>query len=116
MATPDALPALAATPLISVMAVLAGAALGGLFYGGLWWTVRRTARFRHPGSSLLGSMLLRMAVTVGGFYIVAGGDWARLLLCLVGFLVARVAVTWLTRLPRAANGRPSVANGARRAP
>ena len=110
MATHDVLAALIDAPLAAAMAVVAGAALGGAFYAGLWWTVRRAATFRHPGLSVLTSLLLRMAITLGGFYLVADGDWARLLLCLVGFLLARVAVTWLTRLPPAAGGPARVAN------
>lgn len=99
MATPDVLAALIAAPLGVAMAVLAGALLGVAFYAGLWWTVRRAATFRHPGLSVLTSLLLRMGVTFGGFYLVADGDWVRLLLCLLGFTLARAAVTWLTRLP-----------------
>ena len=88
-------------------AIAAGFVLGLFFYGGLWWTVRRAAVFRWPAATLLGSALLRMAVALGGFYWVAGSDWRRMLLCLVGFLIARLAVTWATRLPSPAKAQPS---------
>ena len=71
----------------------AGVGLGLLFHGGLWWTVRHVPDFRRPALALLGSALLRMAVALGGFYLVAAGGWWRLLLCLAGFQVARLAVT-----------------------
>jgi F1F0 ATPase subunit 2 len=80
-------------------APISGFMLGLLFYGGLWWTVQHMAEFRRPALTVLGSALLRMAVVLGGFYGVAGADWLRLLLCLAGFLVARLAVTWATRRP-----------------
>jgi F1F0 ATPase subunit 2 len=112
MATHDLLAALTAAPLGAAMAVAAGAVLGGVFYAGLWWTVRRAASFRHPGPSVLASLLLRMAITLGGFYLVADGDWLRLLFCLLGFMVARAAVTWLTCLPPSTR----VAHRARHAP
>jgi F1F0 ATPase subunit 2 len=80
-------------------AIAAGFVLGALFYGGLWWTVRHAADFHRPALIVLGSALLRMAAAWGGFYAVAGGEWSRVLLCLLGFLVARLAVTWATRLP-----------------
>jgi F1F0 ATPase subunit 2 len=32
-----------------------------------------------------------------GFYFVAQGRWQRLLLCLFGFVIARLVVKWLTR-------------------
>jgi F1F0 ATPase subunit 2 len=116
MAIPEALAALVATPIESVAAVLAGGALGLLFYAGLWWTVRRAASFRRPGLGILASMLLRMAVALGGFHLVGGRDWARLLLCLAGFVLARAAVIRLTRLPPLANGQGRAPTGIRHAP
>jgi hypothetical protein len=38
-----------------------------------------------------------MSIALAGFYFVSGGQWERLLLCLVGFVIARLVVTWLTR-------------------
>jgi len=93
----DALPAVLPDTLTAIQAIVAGVLLGSLFYGGLWWTVRRAASFRQPGLAVLASVLLRTAVTLVGFYLVAGGNAARMLLCLLGFLLARVAVTRWTR-------------------
>lgn len=91
----------AVTPMLDTLsAIAAGFGLGLLFFGGLWWTVRHAAGFRHPALTVLGSALLRMAVVTGGFLAVAGGEWSRVLLCLFGFLLARLVVTWATRLPR----------------
>ena len=49
----------------------------------------------QPALWFLGSLLLRMGIALAGFYFVAGGDWERLLPCLLGFVVARLVVTWL---------------------
>ncbi|AMM23558.1 ATP synthase subunit I [Variovorax sp. PAMC 28711] len=106
---------LIAAPLAVLLSVTGGAALGVIFYGGLWWTVRRAATFQRPGASMLTSMLLRMGVTLGGFYLVSGGELRRMLLCLLGFVLARVAVTWFTRLPRTP-GRMHTESGVRHAP
>lgn len=106
---------LIAAPLGVLLPVVGGAVLGLVFYCGLWWTVRRAATFQHPGLSMLTSMLLRMGITLGGFYLVAGGELQRMLLCLLGFVLARVAVTWFTRLPRTP-GRMHTETGARHAP
>ena len=83
-----------------VLAWMGGGLLGAFFFGGLWWTVRKGLSSSRPALWFLLSMLLRMSITLGGIYLIAGGDWKRLLLCLLGFLTARLAVTWLTR-PRA---------------
>ena len=80
-----------------VPALVAGAALGAIYFGGLWWTVRRAGSFRRPAFSMLASVLVRMSVALGGFYLVARDSWQRLLLCLLGFVVARAAVSWLVR-------------------
>ena len=88
------MPDVLSAALVPALALLAGAGLGAIYFSGLWWTVRRMGSFRRPASSMLASVLLRMSVALGGFYLVAGGSWQRLLLCLLGFLVARAAVSW----------------------
>ncbi len=76
---------------------LAGGALGAGFFGGLWWTVQRSVRSRRPELWVLGSLLGRMSLMLVGLYFVSGRDWRRLLSCLLGVLMARVVVTWVTR-------------------
>lgn len=81
------------------LAVAAGGILGAVFYGGLWWTVRRGLLSRRPAVWFLPSLLARTAVALLGFYVVFGGDWRRLVACLSGFVLARIVVTRLTRTP-----------------
>ena len=83
-----------------VLAGLAGFFLGAIFFGGLWWTVRKGLTSKQPAIWFLGSTLLRMSIALAGFYLVGRGDWKRLLACLAGFVLARFVVTWLTRQPR----------------
>src|ERR1700722_10812057 len=78
-------------------ALLAGVLLGTIFFGGLWWTIRRGVTSRRPVAWFLGSMLVRTAIALAGFYFVSHGDWRKLTGCLLGFLVARILVTRLTR-------------------
>lgn len=80
-----------------VLACIAGGALGAIFFGGLWWTVRKSLLSSRPALWVFASLLLRMGLTMAGFYVVAGGDWRRLLACLAGFVMARQVVTRLTR-------------------
>ncbi len=88
------------------LAWLAGAGLGVIFFGGLWWTVRKGASSRRPALWFFGSALARMGIALAGFYLVAGGQWERLAVCLLGFVMARLVVTWLTR-SRANQTRPA---------
>lgn len=78
-------------------AFLAGLVLGAIFFGGLWWTVRGGLTSSRPALWFLGSLLLRTAIAVGGFFLTAGAVWERWLTCLLGFMLARVAVRRLTR-------------------
>ena len=96
-----------------IMAGLAGAALGGVFFGGLWWTVRRALTAAHPARWLLASGVLRMGAVVAGLYLAGGGRWPRLAAALVGLIAARIAVTRLTRPPR--QGRPPAPGNTRHA-
>jgi F1F0 ATPase subunit 2 len=79
--------------------LLAGVALGGVFFGGLWWTVRRGLASTRPALWFLGSLVVRVAVTLGGIYGVAGDQWQRLLAILLGFWLGRALVLRLTRPP-----------------
>lgn len=78
--------------LASILALLAGMGLGFLFFGGLWWTVRKGLASPHPALWFMVSLLVRTAITLAGFYLACGNRWQRLLLCLLGFIAARMAV------------------------
>ncbi|MBE0602643.1 MAG: ATP synthase subunit I [Deltaproteobacteria bacterium] len=90
---------------ILAAALAAGLLLGAMFFGGLWWTVRKGVSSRQPAVWFSCSLLLRMGIALAGFHYVGRGHWARLLACLLGFAVARVLVTRLTAPPA---GRPNL--------
>ena len=85
--------------LFLVLALAAGLLLGAIFFGGLWWTVRKGVFSKSPALWFLGSMWLRMGIALAGFYFVGRGDWQRLATCLLGFIIARFIVMRLTRTP-----------------
>jgi F1F0 ATPase subunit 2 len=94
-----------------ILALLAGVLLGTIFFGGLWWTIRRGLSSELPALLFAGSLLLRTILTVAGFYFVSRGDWRKLLACLLGFLLARVFVTRLARTPMGTKVRVVEAGG-----
>ena len=81
------------------LALVTGVLLGAIFFGGLWWTVRKGFSSKQPALWFFGSMLLRMSLALTGFYFVGGKNWERWLLCLLGFVLARLGMKWLTRPP-----------------
>lgn len=88
--------------LTAIAVFFAGFLAGLAFFGGLLLTVDKGLSSRHPALWFFGSWMLRVVFTVGVFYLVSGGQWQRLLICMAGFLVARVALTrWFT-----AHGKP----------
>ena len=92
-------------PLTLAGSLLAGVLLGAFFFGGLWWTIRSSSPSQWSGMLFSASLLLRMAVAVTGFYLVTHGEWQKLVACLAGFLLARIAVTRLIRIPAAKSTR-----------
>ena len=79
------------------LALVSGIMLGALFFGGLWWTVQKGLSSKQPAFLFLGSLLVRTGIILVGFYFVSGSHWERLVLCLLGFVIARFIVTRLTR-------------------
>lgn len=84
--------------LFMITAFLTGIALGTLFFGGLWFTVKKAVSAKIPAIWFFISLFLRLSITLVGFYYVSHGSWQRLLICLFGFAAARYIVIHLTKL------------------
>ena len=50
----------------AIVLLLAGLSLGGLYFGGLWSTLRRLPRWRRPFLSMGLSWLIRLEILLGG--------------------------------------------------
>lgn len=82
--------------LILFFVAIAGLFLGGIFYGGLWFTVSRGLHSQSPAGLFLLSFLFRTGITVAGFYLICGDQWQRFISCIAGFLIARLLVAKIT--------------------
>lgn len=71
-----------------VFALVAGVGLAIFFYAGLYITLRYSLLSKHSALWISASFLLRMAITMAGFYLIANGDWQRAIACLASFIVA----------------------------
>lgn len=78
------------------LSVIAGGLIGTVFFGGLWWTVRKGLASRCAALWFTGGLLVRMSIALTGFYFIGRDHWPRLLACLFGFVVARAVVIRLT--------------------
>jgi F1F0 ATPase subunit 2 len=71
--------------------ILAGLLLGGWYFAGLWWTLRRLPGSTRPIPLYLLSLAVRLVVIAIAFYgVIKWFDWLHLLACLAAFLVARL--------------------------
>ena len=81
----------------TAMTLIAGLALGIIFFGGLWLTVRKMIHSKKPALWLLSSFIFRVGITLVGFYFVGAGNMQKILICLVGFIAARFVVLHFTK-------------------
>jgi len=79
-----------------LIALFMGLGLGTIFFYGLWRTLGKITTSKSPALWILGSAISRISITLAGFYLVAtlhsDGQLKRILLCLLGFLIARFSV------------------------
>ena len=79
------------------LALMAGLVLGAVFFGGLWWTVRKGVSSKQLALWFIGSRWLRMSIALVGLYFVGRRHWERMVMCLIGFIIARFILMRLTR-------------------
>ncbi|MEJ2182691.1 MAG: ATP synthase subunit I [Nitrospirota bacterium] len=98
--------------LVLLLCALGGAALGAANYAGLWVTTKRIAQTARPFAVSLASLLLRMSLVLGGFYLIMDQRWERLLGALAGFLIVRTSIMHRVRpAPPGAGKKPRGAGG-----
>lgn len=73
-----------------IVPAIGGIVLGGIFFGGLYWTVASVQRFRRKGLVLVSSAIVRLVVVIGaGLILLGAGSWERMLATLLGIVVTR---------------------------
>ena len=74
----------------------AGLVLGVIFFGGLWFTVKKSVSSKTPALWIFSSFIFRMGTVVLGFYYIARLGWQAMLICLIGFLTGRIIIQHFT--------------------
>lgn len=80
-----------------VLVLMAGFILGVVFFGGLWFTVKNGVQSKKSTLIFAGSFLIRMAIILFSFYFMVQLGWENAVVCLAGFLIARVVVIRVTK-------------------
>lgn len=75
-----------------VISFVAGLGLAIVNYSVLWTTVQKITGTRGPVLLSIVSFILRMGITLTGFYFVMSGHWERLGASVTGFFLVRNVV------------------------
>ncbi len=75
-----------------LVSFLIGIGIGSFYFYGLWWTTRKLPTVNQPGLWTFASFLLRTGVSLVAFYHSMQGQWQRMLVSLLGFLIARALI------------------------
>ena len=84
--------------LMTLLVLLGGSFLGFLFFGGLWFTSKKMLDSKNPALWYIGSMFIRTALTLLGFYYIGQHSLRYMLICLLGFIIARYVVVRMTKI------------------
>jgi len=90
-----------------LLTFLLGLISGVLFFGGLWFTVKKALGAKTPALWFLLSFIMRTSITLFGFYF-ASATWQSLLTCLSGFIIARYLIKQFARVNEAHVSLPSL--------
>lgn len=72
-----------------MIAFLIGIVLGVLYFGGLYLSVERLNRVKHPSILMVLSFILRMGLLVVVFFYISKGGYKDILFALGGLILVR---------------------------
>ena len=76
------------------ISLASGILLGVFYFGGLWLTLKRLSQSRQPALLTLTSFLMRSALCLYCFYLIAGQGLEALAFCLAGFIGLKFALIY----------------------
>ncbi len=75
--------------LMLLLAFFWGLVLGGIYFAGLWYSIRLVLNRNHSALWMTVSFLLRNLLVLAGFYWIMDNNWLPLVTSLAGFLLVR---------------------------
>lgn len=81
-----------------IFSCVVGLLLGMVFFGGLWFTVKKAVTAKIPALWFFISFFLRISIVLLVFYYISRGGWQSLIVCAIGFFIARFVVTYFTKV------------------
>lgn len=83
--------------LMTLLVLLGGSCLGLMFFGGLWFTSKKMLDSKNLALWYIGSLFIRVGTTLLGFYYMGQHNLKYMLICLLGFIIARFIVIRMTK-------------------
>ena len=80
-----------------LIGAVTGIIAGGVFFGGLQWTVRRLTVTTRPGLLAAGSFVIRSVVVIVLFLLLTDGRFLRAVTGLGGLILVRTLMVWRVR-------------------
>ncbi len=77
--------------------LLVGGFLGAVYFGGLYYSVRKMEKVKHPALLMIASFIIRMGILVGVFYYVSKGGYKDMLFTLLGVVLVRYFIIFKTK-------------------
>ena len=73
--------------------ILTGITVGGFYFGGLWWTIRRMPNTNAPFSMYFGILMVRLLILLATFLgLLKFVGALALITALAGFIIARIVL------------------------
>jgi len=80
-----------------MVGLFVGIILGIIFFGGLYLTVEKLKTVKSPSILLLLSFFLRMAILLGGLYLVSRNGFKDILFALLGIILVKFVMIFLAK-------------------
>ncbi len=80
-----------------IFSFIGGIILGLIFFGGLYYTTKKLSIVKRPALFVIASIVLRMAILIGGLYFIFSGDIIRLLIAIVGVFISKYIAIYFVK-------------------
>lgn len=81
-----------------LLVFISGLVLGALFFGGLWFTVKKAIPSKTPAFWFLASFISRISIVLISFYYLSRASLQWLLVGFLGSITARFIVIRITKM------------------
>ena len=90
-----------------IVGLIGGLILGGMFFGGLWLSVKRSQKIKYKKLLFFISWAIRSVILCAGLYYFGRYNVLCLLCAAAGLLIARTVVLWIARKQQKKENKPN---------